>query len=268
MELKQHPLSAAFPSMSDEDFEALTWDIEKNGQREPIITLDEMVLDGWHRYRACIELGIDPTRFKFPEGDDPVAFVKSANLHRRHLTGSQRALAMVACSAWVPTGANQHTKRGGEPGSPPAKTNAALAAEAKVSERTIEHAKTAHKAGLGDAVKEGAMTVKEAAQIAKGTPAKPRPDTLDIAAFILEEGAPDQAEFDSVAAAAKAEEMAMRLLLASDEPLADVTAKYQQALLQIEQLSARIVGLQNQSTHQIKTIKSLQAKLKKVEALA
>lgn len=263
MELKQHPLSAAFPSMSDEDFEALTWDIEKNGQREPIITFDEMVLDGWHRYRACVELGIDPTRFKFPEGDDPVAFVKSANLHRRHLTGSQRALAMVACSAWVPIGTNQHAKRGGEPGSPPAKTNAALAAEAKVSERTIEHAKTAHKAGLGDAVKDGAMTVKEAAQIAKGAAAKPAPKPE-----AEEEGAPDQAEFDSVAAAAKAEEMAMRLLLASDEPLADVTTKYQQAVLQIEQLSARIVGLQNQSTHQIKTIKSLQAKLKKLEAVA
>jgi hypothetical protein len=81
-----------------------------------------------------------------------------------------------------------------------------------------------------------------------------------------EEGAPDQAEFDSVAAAQKAEEMAMRLLLASDEPLADVTANYKQALLQIERLNARIVGLQNQSLHQIKTIKGLQAKLKKMEA--
>ena len=260
MELKQHPLSAAFPSMSDEDFEALTWDIEKNGQRGPIITLDEMVLDGWHRYRACVELGIDPTRFKFPEGDDPVAFVKSANLHRRHLTGSQRALAVVACSVWVPVGANQHTKRGGEVASPPAKTTAQLAVEAKVSERTIEHSKVAIKAGLGDAVKDGALTVEEAAKIAKGATAKPTPKPE-----VDEEGAPDQAEFDSVAAAAKAEEMTMRLLLASDEPLADVTAKYQQALLQIEQLSARIVGLQNQSTHQIKTIKSLQAKLKKLE---
>ena len=81
-----------------------------------------------------------------------------------------------------------------------------------------------------------------------------------------EEGAPDQAEFDSVAAAQKAEEMSMRLLLASDEPLADVTANYKQALLQIERLNARIVGLQNQSLHQIKTIKGLQAKLKKMEA--
>jgi flagellin-like hook-associated protein FlgL len=80
-----------------------------------------------------------------------------------------------------------------------------------------------------------------------------------------EEGAPDKAEFDSVAAAEKAEQMSMRLLLASDEPLADMTAKYEQALIQVERLNARIVGLQNQSMHQIKTIKSLQNKVKKLE---
>ena len=80
-----------------------------------------------------------------------------------------------------------------------------------------------------------------------------------------EEGAPDQDEFDSVAAAEKAEQMAMRLLLASDEPMADLAAKYEQALIQVDRLNARIVGLQNQSMHQIKTIKSLQNKIKKME---
>ena len=57
MTLLQHPLSDAFPAMSLEDFQALKDDIEVTGQREPVIVLDGMVLDGWHRYRACSELG-------------------------------------------------------------------------------------------------------------------------------------------------------------------------------------------------------------------
>lgn len=108
-------------------------------------------------------------------------------------------------------------------------------------------------------------TQDQAAAIAKPLP---RPSKPEPKPEVEEDGAPDQAEFDSVAAAEKAEMMAMRLLLASDEPLADVTAKYEQAVLQIERLNARIVGLQNQSTQQIKTIKSLQAKLKKLEQAA
>jgi hypothetical protein len=165
MELTQHPLSAAFPAMSAEDFQALKDDIEVNGQREPVMIFEGMVLDGWHRYRACTELGLKPQQFTFGD-DDPVAFVKSQNLHRRHLTASQRAAAVVACSAWAPT----HRPKKDAPGAP-FSTKAELAKEAHVSERTIAQAKVAHKAGLTDAVKEGALTVKEAAKIASGQPA-------------------------------------------------------------------------------------------------
>lgn len=102
MDYLQHPLSRAFPSMNDADFQALKDDISNNGQREPVIIFEDMVLDGWHRYRACSELGIKFTQFKFDATNDPVAFVESANLHRRHLTASQRAAAVVACRAWRP----------------------------------------------------------------------------------------------------------------------------------------------------------------------
>jgi hypothetical protein len=56
--LEQHPLSAAFPSMPENEIAALALDIESHGQREPGITLDGMVLDGWHRYLACHRLGV------------------------------------------------------------------------------------------------------------------------------------------------------------------------------------------------------------------
>lgn len=170
MTMKQHPLSAAFPAMSAEDFAALVEDIEANGQREPIMTLDGMVLDGWHRYSACMQLGIKAQTFTFPADKDPVAFVKSHNLHRRHMTASQRAVAIVACSEWV---------QRGKPSSKPEMVSGLrekdMAKEAGTSDRTIRDAKVAHKAGLGDAVKDGAMTAHEAAQVARGkTSEKPK----------------------------------------------------------------------------------------------
>lgn len=168
MELNQHPLSAAFPGMTDDEFDQLTADIEANGQREPIIVHEGMVLDGWHRYRACVGLGMEPKRFTFAADSDPVAFVLSQNLHRRHLSASQRAAAVVACADWAPA----HRPKKDVP-SAPFSTKAKLAAQANVSESTIAQAKVAHKAGLTEMVKEGALTVKEAAEVARG-PAKPK----------------------------------------------------------------------------------------------
>jgi hypothetical protein len=50
-----------------------------------------MILDGRNRYRAAILKGINP-RFREELPPDPYAFVASANLHRRHLDESQRAM--------------------------------------------------------------------------------------------------------------------------------------------------------------------------------
>lgn len=182
--LKQHPLSCAFPAMSAEDFQALKDDIEVNGQREPIIVLDGMVLDGWHRYRACLDLSIKPAQFTFKEGDDPVAFVESANLHRRHLTATQRAEAVIAVRAWAP--AKRPAARADADGgainlgkgaaAAPLSTNKGMAKAANVSVRTIKDAKAGHKAGLGELMKDGVLTAEQAGNIARGKPAvTPKP---------------------------------------------------------------------------------------------
>jgi len=168
MELKQHPLSAAFPAMSADDFAALMEDIEANGQREPVIVFDGMVLDGWHRYRACTELGVKPHTMTFPADGDPVALVKTANLHRRHMTETQRAEAVIACSAWAPPHRLKNKQTPVSTSSP--KTNAEMAAEARVSVGTIKNAKAGHQAGLGEAMKDGAITAREAASVARGKP--------------------------------------------------------------------------------------------------
>jgi hypothetical protein len=53
------------------------------------------VLDGRHRYRACLELGIEPRSREY-SGTDPLGLVVAVNLQRRHLTKSQRAVVALA----------------------------------------------------------------------------------------------------------------------------------------------------------------------------
>lgn len=160
MQLLQHPLSAAFPSMPESEIEALAIDIEKHGQREKGVIFEGMVLDGWHRNLACHKAGV-PFKTEDFDGDDPVAFVISRNLHRRHLTASQRAAAVVATSEWRGRG----EKLKSAPGA--GLTEKQMAETAEVSERTIRQAKTAHDAGLGDKVKDGTVSAKRAAEVAK-----------------------------------------------------------------------------------------------------
>ena len=87
-ELTSHPAADIFPQMNASDYRKLKADIEKNRLHEEIITYKGQILDGRHRYRACTEAGID-TRFRNYEGDDPLGFVLSINLHRRHLSPSR-----------------------------------------------------------------------------------------------------------------------------------------------------------------------------------
>ncbi len=160
MMFAQHPLSAAFPSMPEAEIEALAIDIETHGQREPGVLFEGMVLDGWHRYVACQKAKAKFKTVPF-EGEDPVAFVLSKNLHRRHLTASQRAAAVVATSGWRGPG------KAKQAAAAHLKTNGEMAKAAEVSERTIKHARAAHEAGLGEAVREGVVSAERAAQVAK-----------------------------------------------------------------------------------------------------
>ena len=148
--------------MPEDELQALAEDIKKHGQREPGILFEGMVLDGWHRYLAC-QRADTPFRFEEFDGDDPIAFVLSRNLVRRHLTASQRAAAVVAAHNWRPFG----DQRGGV-----GKSTHALAKSAEVSEKTIKDAKAAQRAGLGEEVREGKVSAHTAAEVAKLPPKK------------------------------------------------------------------------------------------------
>lgn len=93
-ELEFHPLANIFPMLDAADLQALADDIAEHGLSQPITLHDGMILDGRNRYAACMAAGVEPKAETFA-GADPLAFVLSRNLHRRHLTPTQKAALAV-----------------------------------------------------------------------------------------------------------------------------------------------------------------------------
>lgn len=154
----RHPLSFAWPDMPDADFKELVADIKANGCREPVVLLDGMILDGWHRACACKEAGIKiPTRPFNPALDGtPRAFVDSRNGHRRNITPVQRAAGFAATAAW------EHEAHGAPPPSP-----VAIAQDAGVSPRTAKNIVAAVNGGLGPKLLSGELSAKAAGDQAR-----------------------------------------------------------------------------------------------------
>jgi hypothetical protein len=104
--------------MSPEEFKNLKNDIEVFGLREPIITYQNMILDGGNRYKACIEIGLSPTFKEYENEYGNIGdFILSKNLYRRHITLSQQAAIVASVSNWAGTathGTNRHNNHGVE----------------------------------------------------------------------------------------------------------------------------------------------------------
>ena len=235
--MNQHPLSAAFPAIDSARINELAASIKNIGQQNPIIVHEGMVLDGWHRHQACQIAKVLPIIEEF-DGDDPVAFVLSANLHRRHLTESQRAAAVVMCSEWAKNGRPEKGDHGH-----PFVSNADMAETAQVSERTIMRAKQGVEAGLGEAIKNGKISARAAAKVGR-EPAPKReieqpatPDFGDQLEKMQEEMAGMQAELmalragssdPEIVAQARDEIEALREALADEQRAHQVTKKQRQ----------------------------------------
>ena len=157
--LEFHPLADIFPLLDGQDFAELVADIKApHGLREPIVVYEDKILDGRNRYRACEAAGVEPT-FTVYTGDDPVAYVISLNLRRRHLDESQRAM-VAAKLATLKLGDNQHSE-----GLPIGRSSELL----NVGERSVARAREVIDRGateLVQAVERGRVSVSAAADIA------------------------------------------------------------------------------------------------------
>ena len=158
-----HPAASVFPNLTKAQFSTLVEDIRAHGIRESVwVDREGRLLDGRHRLRATQELGCQCPKRVY-EGNDPVGFIISLNLHRRHLTESQRAIVAARLAKLATGRPSQKT--------PPIGgiSTKAAAKALQVSTRTVERAKTVLKHGspkIVRAVETGEMRVGPAAAIA------------------------------------------------------------------------------------------------------
>jgi hypothetical protein len=135
-----HPAAKLFPRMTPDELKELGADIVKNEQRVPIAIIErsrprpdgtfhisdpplQEVLDGISRLDAMEEAGIAVTdkdgqlhkqilrTVVDTDEVDPVAFVISANIHRRHLTGEQKRDIVAALLKDNPQRSNNATAK-------------------------------------------------------------------------------------------------------------------------------------------------------------
>ena len=91
-EIKIYKYAQMIPEMEKDQFEELKQDLKENGQKFPILTYKNEIIDGRSRYNACLEIGLSP-KFEEWEGkeEELLSSIISWNLKRRHLTPAQRA---------------------------------------------------------------------------------------------------------------------------------------------------------------------------------
>ena len=176
----EHPLSLIFPDMTAAEFSELVKSMRESGfdQAHDILTWRGEVVDGRHRQAAALEAGVQPRYQSLPAEwtlERVKAMLVKENLLHRNLDESQRAMVAVQLSEWKPpgnsTGANQHgagRNRKNSSGS----SNEEMSQAARVSTATVKDAKKVIREApvLVEAVKNGVVTVSDAAAIASRPP--------------------------------------------------------------------------------------------------
>jgi len=164
----QSSVSKLFTPMNDAAFDAFTRDIATRGQLEPILIRGHEIVDGWHRYRACIALNIEP-RFEVVDASADVrALSISLNLQRRQLSTSQKAVVAARLTIEDSNGNFQSESAGESVRN--AMTVGQAAVRFAVSERSVHLARRVLERGdvdLIDAVERDQVAVSVAAAIAK-----------------------------------------------------------------------------------------------------
>jgi len=182
--MKVHAAAALFPMLEAEELKALAEDIRENGLTDPLIAWhpklgeEAVLLDGRNRLAACELAGVEPDWETFEGAEDEVVrYIVSKNIHRRHLTNSQRE--------WVASGIA--TLKAGRPSEKPRQV-AGLSADTasdngiagipqrkaadllNVSERGIQRANVVREHGveeLQEALASGEIKTSTAEQIAR-----------------------------------------------------------------------------------------------------
>lgn len=176
MELEFHDAANIFP-LDEEHLDGLAADIAQHGQQQAIELMDGKILDGRRRYLACKRAGKEPRMIEV-DVEDPVSYVLSLNLHRRHLTPSQASMVGARARAVydkmakdrMTKGRNQYSPVANLPqGSFKGKARDHVAKAVGVGGKSIDYATKVITSGVPElqrSVDEGRMAVSTAAILA------------------------------------------------------------------------------------------------------
>lgn len=265
MNYQQHPLSAVFPPMTPEEFQSLKDSIDANGVLNPITLYEGMVLDGWHRYQAALELGMDCPEAELEDWIDPKDFVLAQNKNRRHITAAQLAMATTAVYSWVFRGRQNKSVVSTDL----TKTTSELAKLSGVSESSIEKAKSVLKNAspeVKDAVKSGKIGLYKAQEISKlpkdkQAAAIDKPIIAPERPRLTEDYGPSESELKANELAHQADLELLNKMLEADEALAASYAENKRLNHLVAQLEVRIAGLMNEKNAAIREAKRAQAQI-------
>lgn len=172
-----HPAAAIFPLLEAGDLRELADDIRKHGLLEPVVMLDGKVLDGRNRLAACKLADVAPRFVEWEGAGDPVDWVLSVNLRRRHLDTSQRAMVAARTLDYHRAKAKERQGRrtdlvvnlppSSDVSERPKKARDDAARIVNVSPSAVQHAAKVIEAGVPElvkAVEKGEIAVSAAAE--------------------------------------------------------------------------------------------------------
>lgn len=273
--MKRHPLSEAFPDMTPDEYQELKDSIELIGVQNPVVVHDEMIIDGWHRFCAAMDLGINPPIVELGENVDPKDYVLAQNLARRNLDASQRAAAVSAVYGWTRVGRPTNKSA---PQEPISKTNAELAGLAGVGIETIKRAKKVEEKAapaVKQAVRDGKIGLvkaaaiadlpksKQAAAIDKPLPKKPLKAEETPEAPV--DAGPDDEELRAQAIAEKADLEAFQKLLDADDKLATAYAEIKRLNAELAVVKVARDGYMDGKAELSKLLKRANSKIDRLE---
>ena len=110
-DLPFHEAAGIFPLAGGPELDELVRDIKEHGLEIPIETLNGQIIDGRRRYLACKKADVEPDIVEV-DPEDPMAYVLSLNLHRRHLSPGQLSLVGALVREIQAKAANERQREG------------------------------------------------------------------------------------------------------------------------------------------------------------
>lgn len=180
-DIKIHPIAACYPILDGKELEEFVADVKANGLINPIVFLNDELIDGRNRLLAIQQLGWSVSDHRKvltdKECPDVLAYITSINDRRRHMSASARG-AVASDIAKLQLGSNQHvTKEGMQLCIP---SQQAAAEKLQVSVRSVRTArKVAEKVvpEVMDEVKKSHISLATAAAVSE----LPKPDQKKLA---------------------------------------------------------------------------------------